>query len=199
MRARGPVSILLSALLILAVAGCTDDPLAQQYREGTDKGYVAGDGNIITTPLAERGDPIVFDSELSDGSQISSDEYGGKVLVVNFWYASCAPCREEAPDLEELNQEFADDVSFLGVNLRDSAGTAEAFMRKFEMTFPTVLDVDNGTMTLAFAGVTAPRATPSTIVLDQEGRVSAQIMGMFDRSILRTLIAETIAEPTEAP
>ena len=53
-------------------------------------------------------------------------------------------------------------------------------------------------MTLAFAGVTAPRATPSTIVLDREGRVAAQIMGMFDPSILKTLISDAVAEPTES-
>ncbi len=85
--------MVLSALLVLSLAACTDDPLAQQYREGTEKGYVAGYGNVITTPPAERGDPIAFDAKLSDGTSISLDTYAGRVVVVNFWWALCVVIR----------------------------------------------------------------------------------------------------------
>ncbi|MGO7984058.1 TlpA disulfide reductase family protein, partial [Rhizobium johnstonii] len=52
----------------------------------------------------------------------------GDVLVVNFWYASCAPCRAEAPDLEKIHAEFdGQGATFVGVNVRDQAATAASF------------------------------------------------------------------------
>ena len=138
-RASWAVIAVVAAVLTVAT-GCTSDPLADQYREGSNKGYISGDGNVIETPLSERGDPITFAAELSDGTPVRSEDYEGSVLVVNFWFASCAPCREEAPDLEALNVEFAADAAFLGVNPQDSRETAEAFMRRFDLTFPTVTD-----------------------------------------------------------
>jgi len=48
----------------------------------------------------------------------------GVVTVMNWWYAACAPCRDEAPDLVQLSEEFADEgVQFIGVNVRDTAST----------------------------------------------------------------------------
>lgn len=188
--------IAVATVVGLALSGCASDPLAEQYRSGSSQNYIAGDGRITEFTAAKRGPAVEFTGELEDGSTVTSRNYAGKVLVVNFWYAGCPPCRAEAPDLEKIHTEFApQEVDFLGVNVRDQAATAEAFERTFGITYPTTIDVNTGTMQLAFSGVVAPNAVPTTLVLDQQGRISARILGRIpDASVLRTLIASVLAE-----
>ncbi|WP_348272526.1 TlpA disulfide reductase family protein [Rathayibacter sp. VKM Ac-2759] len=127
---------------------------------------------------------------------MAPDTYAGRVTVVNFWYAGCAPCRAEAPDLQALNEEFSDqDVAFLGVNVRDQTATATAFAGQFGISYPSIIDVNSGEMQLAFSGSVAPNAVPTTVVLDRKGRVASRILGrLADQSILRTLVNDTLAE-----
>ena len=180
---------LVAALLL---AGCTSsDSLAQQYRDGSEKGYIAGDFQIVEIPDADRGEPVVFEGVTETGETVSSDDYRGGVLVVNFWYAACGPCIVEAPMLEEVWQEYQDQgVAFLGVNTYDQPATALSFARDNNVTYPSVIDVNDGRVKLAFAQVTPIQATPTTLVIDQEGRVAARIIGQLaSASILSTLVA----------
>lgn len=101
----------------------------------------------------------------------------------------------EAKDLNKVSEATTDTAAFLGVNTRDSAANADAFVRTFGVPYDTVLDVEDNSVQLAFADRTAPNATPSTIVLDPEGRVSARILGLVDPSTLTTLIATAAATP----
>jgi thiol-disulfide isomerase/thioredoxin len=192
---RGPITAGFLAAAVL-LTGCASDPLAEQYREGSNKGYVAGDGSVTEIPQAERGDAVSFSGITEFGEPVSSDDYAGEVVVVNFWYASCAPCRAEAPDLQSLNAQFeGQGARFLGVNVRDQAPNAVAFSEKYGITYPSVIDVNDGSMQLAFSGSIPPNAVPTTLVLDQSGRVAARILGQVSEpSILETLIRDTLAE-----
>ena len=190
-------SALALAAAVIVLAGCTSsDPLAQQYREGTGQGYISGDGAYTVIAEADRGEPVEFAGLIENGDAVSSDDYRGDVLVVNFWYAGCPPCRLEAADLETLSQRFvADGVSFLGVNIYDQAPTALSFANEFGVTYPSILDVNDGSVRLAFAGQVAPNAVPTTLVLDQQGRVAARISGLLtEPSVLRSMITDVLAE-----
>ncbi|TFD44823.1 TlpA family protein disulfide reductase [Cryobacterium frigoriphilum] len=191
--ATGLLGLTAAALLL---TGCTSDPLAEQYRSGDSKGYIAGDGSITEIAVDDRGDPVDFAGLTETGDPVASADYLGEVTVVNFWYASCAPCRAEADDLQSLNAQFdGNGASFLGVNVRDQAPNALAFSETYSITYPSVLDVDDGAMQLAFSGSIPPNAVPTTLVLDTEGRVAARILGAIpEASILETLITDTIAE-----
>ncbi len=193
-----PVGRLTAALVAASflLAGCASDPLAQQYREGSSKGYIAGDGSVTEIPAAERGEPVTFKGTTESGDAVSSDDYAGEVVVVNFWYASCAPCRAEAPDLQALHEEFeGNGARFLGVNVRDQAANAVAFNESFDITYPSVIDVTDGSVQLAFSASIPPNAVPTTLVLDESGRVAARILGQVrEPSILKTLIRDAIAE-----
>lgn len=189
--------IALALVGVAILTGCTaNDSLAEQYRAGTGQGYISGDGAYTVIAAADRGEPIDFAGVIENGDTVSSDDYRGEVLVVNFWYAGCPPCRLEAPDLEALAQQFAPDgVSFLGVNIYDQAPTALSFAEEFGVTYPSILDVNDGAVRLAFAGQVAPTAVPTTLVLDQQGRVAARIAGLVSEpSVLRSMISDVLAE-----
>jgi thiol-disulfide isomerase/thioredoxin len=185
----------LATAATLLLAGCTTDQLALDYGSGGNKNYVAGDGSVLEIPPQNRADPIVFDGVTDAGDEVSSADYLGRVLVVNFWANYCAPCRVEAPELEKLSQKWADrGASFLGVNTYDEPATAQAFARNYGVTYPSVIDVHSGAVQLAFAGTVAPSALPTTIVLDGEGRVAARILGQLQSASILDAIVKTVVE-----
>jgi len=188
--------LLPAAVILLLLAGCSADPLAAQYESGTNQNYISGDGTLTVIAPDDRGDPIAFETQTDAGEPVTSADYEGEVVVINFWYAACPPCRVEAPDLEALHQEFdGEGASFLGVNVRDQAETAAGFEKEFGITYPSVIDTNDGTMLLAFAGTVAPNAVPTTLVIDKQGRVAARFLGLIEEpSTLKTIISETIAE-----
>ncbi|MGH1549934.1 peroxiredoxin family protein [Leifsonia poae] len=185
------------AVAAIALTGCTsNDSLANQYRSGSGQNYIAGDGTVSEYAAGNRGEPVSFSGKLQNGDTVTSKDYAGKVLVVNFWYAGCPPCRVEAPDLQSLSEKYAaQGVGFLGVNLYDSVQTAASFEKDKGVTYPSVLDRDTGSVLLAFSKTVPPKATPTTLVVDKEGRVAARILGAIpDKSILDTLISDAVAE-----
>ena len=189
------IVIFIVGSLALSLAGCTSDPLADQFRSGDSKNYIAGDGTVTEFAIDQRPTYLPFTGETESGMQLSSDAFEGQVVVMNWWYAACAPCRAEAPDLQALSEEFADQgVQFVGVNVRDTAATALAFDRNFGITFPSIIDAQSGSVSLAFQGVVSPQAVPTTIVIDKNGQVASRILGRIDASILRTLIKTVVAE-----
>lgn len=183
-RRRGTLTSAAALLVALVVTGCSDssnDDLAGQYKSGTTQNYVSGDGAVTQVPPAGRADPISFDVTTSDGTRFNSDALAGTVVVINFWYASCPPCRAEAKHLNAVNDRFQDqDVQFIGVNVRDQQSTAEAFERRFNVSYPSIIDANEGRMQLALSGQVAPNAVPTTIVLDTKGRVAARVLGAID-------------------
>lgn len=186
----------LAAVIAVSLTACAADPVAQQYLDGDGKGYISADGAVKEVPIEERGEPVVFGGVTEDGEQFDSADIAGDVTVVNFWYAGCAPCRVEAGDLEAVWQEYSDeDVSFVGINIYDQADTARSFAKTYGVTYPSIMDVDSGSAKLAFASETPIQATPTTLVLDKQGRVAAHIIGPVDgTSILSTLVGDALAE-----
>jgi peroxiredoxin len=190
----GAITVVMAAAILLSA--CTTNSLADQYRAGSNKNYIAGDGSVTEITKANRQAPVDFTGTLESGVTTTPADYRGRVLVLNFWYAGCAPCRAEAPDLQSLWTKYQDQgVSFLGVNIRDQLSTATGFATTYGITYPSVIDANTGSMQLAFSGTVAPNAVPTTLVLDTQGRVSARILGRIpDSSVLDALI-KTALEP----
>lgn len=176
-----------SALLLTACA--PDNSLSAQARDGGNKNYIAGDGSVSEFAPGSRGEPVQLSGQLYDGKTVESADWQDKVVVLNFWYAACTPCRVEAPALEELHQEFKDqDVLFYGVNLRDSRATAAAFERSFGTTYPS-FDSESGIL-LALTEYVPPQSVPTTMVLDRKARVAARILGVAEKGTLKALISD---------
>lgn len=185
----------IGAAVALVVTGCSSNSLVAQYQSGSNKNYISGDGTVTEIKPADRKNSVEFTAETDQGRSISRKSYQGRVVVLNFWYASCPPCRVEAPDLESLSKKYDDrGVQFIGVNVRDEADTARAFARSFKMTYPSVVDAADAKVQLALAGQRGPNATPTTMVLDQKGRVAARVLGEVNKSVLDTLISDTLKE-----
>jgi thiol-disulfide isomerase/thioredoxin len=189
-------SVLSAAIAVAVLSGCTATALQQQYQNGDNKGYISGSGVTEVKP-DQRKAPVVFSGKTEDGTTFSSADHKGDVIVVNFWYAGCPPCRLEAKSLEKLNTQFAGrGVDFIGVNTRDDGPTAVSYDQRFGVSYPSILDAQDGAAQLAFSGTYRPNSTPTTIILDKQGRVAARIEGPVNDqpSTVSTLIDSALAE-----
>jgi peroxiredoxin len=193
---RGRAAVTGALVSVLLLAGCANDPLAEQYKDGTESNYISGDGVYKEFEPSERGDAVSYEGISDEGNPISSEDYAGEVYVANFWYAGCPPCRVEAADLQTLSEDYASKgVSFVGVNTYDQAETSRAFARKFGVTYPSILDANDVAVQFAFSGSVAPNAVPTTLVIDREGRVAARWSGLLsDPSILEAMIDRVLDE-----
>ena len=189
-------AVALAALLLLTACTGGNDGLVEQYQQGGDKGYISGDGTVQEIAPADRGDAVAFTGTAVDGSTVTSTDYAGDVLVLNFWYAGCGPCRAEASTLEDTYQQVSPQgARFLGVNIYDGPEQATAFEQTYGITYPSLIAKEDADLKLAFIDWTPLQSVPITLVLDKQGRVAARFIGQIESgSILRTVVDDVLAE-----
>lgn len=190
----GAAGLSAGALLLAACGSDTSSRYGDSGGGDGENGFVSGDGVTTEIEPDDRADPVDFSGTTYEGKAFASADERGSVLVLNVWYASCAPCRKEAPDLVEIANDYAaKGVSFVGVNVRDEKGPAVAFQKKYKIPYPSLPDLDSKIL-YALRGQVSPNAVPSTLVLDTKGRVAARISGAADPSILRSMIDTVVGE-----
>ena len=153
-----------------------------------EESFVSGDGSTTFIKIPDRKiAPAIT------GMTLSGDNYTYKkdrVAVVNVWASWCSPCRAEAPTLVALANKYTD-VAFIGILTRDNPANAEAFERRFNIPYPTIID---DSILIGFKGSLPANAIPSTVVLDKSGRVAARISGVVTVASLSELIEKVSAE-----
>ena len=175
-------AVVFAAAALLSACSSTDPNAATA-------GYVSGDGSIQILDTGARNAAPAITGTTLQGAPFDLSAWRGKVVVVNFWGSWCAPCATEAGGLEGAYQATkADGVHFLGVAIRDSAANALSFQRKFDVSYPSLLD--DGSIVLDFRGAMSVGSTPTTYVLDKQGRIAARVLGPVDKSTLVGMIQQ---------
>jgi cytochrome c biogenesis protein CcmG/thiol:disulfide interchange protein DsbE len=132
--------------------------------------------------------PVLEGADLAGGTLTSSD-YAGRVVVVNFWATSCAPCRREQPILSAAQSRAGDDGPFfIGVNHREGEDAARAYLDEFDVRYPSLGD-PAGDIAYRF-GVPF---LPTTVVIDADGRLRYRIAGAIDEETLDDLLSRVTA------
>lgn len=188
----------LAALLIIAalgcgaLAGCTSGSGRGNQPGGSDNRYVPGDGATVEFPVDQRKPAPAISGTTLGGATYRLADHRGSVVVINFWASWCPPCRLEASYLEQAYQATKDSgVTFLGVNSRDGKSEALSFARQ-RFSYPNLFD-PSGRVALRF-GAAAP-SLPSTLIIDRDGRLAADIHAPVQTDSLTDLIERIAAEP----
>jgi thiol-disulfide isomerase/thioredoxin len=188
-------AVVAGVLTVLGLtAGCTGSHAVSQDVDGSN-GFQAGDASTRWVTSGDRDQVQGVTGPLLDGSEFDLASWRGHVVVVNFWGSWCGPCHDEAKALEQVYRDSAGQgVEFVGIDVRDDQASARNFVRTKHVTYPTVFDASN-LLALRFRGV-PPNATPTTIVLDRQGRIAARHSGAILYTQLRAVVARALAERT---
>jgi thiol-disulfide isomerase/thioredoxin len=185
------VSRRLAALAAISLlAGC-----GSVGSGGSTGGYVSGDRTITVVPVADRQPAPELSGVDLNGTRLSSDDLlrTHRVLVVNVWGSWCGPCRREAPVLSAVSKQYAKrGVAFLGLLSRDKPAAASAFVRRFDLNYPSLQD-RGGRLQLRFAETLPSQGIPTTWVIDRHGRVAARVLVEVTKPTLVGLIDDELA------
>jgi peroxiredoxin len=152
--------------------------------------YVDGSTDAVLYAAGHRPMAPDFTGTTLTGSRLNFASYRGKVVVLNFWGSWCVPCREEASTLAAAAALYrSSGVDFLGVDVRDTTASAEAFTRSFGVTYPSVSD-QSSAITLDFTAVVPVAATPTTLVIDRTGHIAGAVFGSTTYPQLTTILAK---------
>ena len=175
----------------LALAGCTG---GSGLSSGNGQGFVSSDGSAQVIDEADREAAPDLSGTTLEGDELSLSDYDGKVVVLNLWGSWCAPCRSEAPVLQEVYEaQRADGVQLVGLNTRDNADAARAFQRTYGITYPSLEDYE-GALGLQMSEVVPLNGIPWTVIVDREGRVAARVLGGVKYSTLSDLVEQVTSE-----
>ena len=111
-------------------------------------GIVVAVGSEATDPLMsydERSAPGFELPGLADPADIVSLAGADGPVLVNIWASWCVPCRREMPLLQEAHEEYADRVTFIGVNHQDQRDGALEFLRETGVTYRSGFDPQGST------------------------------------------------------
>jgi thiol-disulfide isomerase/thioredoxin len=194
-----PVIVTLAAgTMFLGISACSSDAgsIAAQARSGDGKGYVSGDGTIERLAPDERSSPLTLSGTTFRGTPWKVASARNYVLVLNVWGQWCGPCVAEMPHLQQVWSQLSaagQPVQFMGINYRDGVQTARAFLRANKITYPSLRD-DGGRTLLALRG--KANTTPTTLVLDRQGRIAARVSGPVSAATLSGLVSDVLSEGT---
>jgi cytochrome c biogenesis protein CcmG/thiol:disulfide interchange protein DsbE len=128
------------------------------------------------------GSPVPdFQLTALDGSPMRLADHRNEIVVLNFFASWCAPCRQEAAELEQTWRDYQDrGVQFFGIAYQDAASKAQAFLDEFNASYPSALDP--GDRTARAYGVTG---VPETFIIDQQGHLVHHFIGAVTQSQLQ--------------
>jgi len=172
------MKLILALVAVITLTSCS----AGGTSSNSENAYVSGDGSAIVLNESERVLAPTLSGKTLDGTSFNSEP--GKITVVNVWASWCSPCRAEAPTLEEFAINNPD-IQFVGILTRDNLTSALSFVKRFKLTYPTLID---DAIIPSFRGTLPANAIPTTIVIDTDGRVAARISGQVTVATMREVL-----------
>lgn len=172
--------LLLTSLSIFVLAGLAACQKAEEptLAATASEPEPAPAASVAVSDLPELGEAPAWTLTRLDGTQLSSTDLAGKVVVIDFWATWCPPCRAEIPGYIAMQDEMRENgVVIVGVSLdEDGPGVVRKFADDWEMNYELVMGDEE--MVAAFGGV---RAIPTTFLIDRNGQVRHRKEGMMHR------------------
>jgi peroxiredoxin len=125
-----------------------------------------------------------------DGKTVSSADYKGKVVLLDFWATWCPPCKAEIPGFVAMQKAYGEQgLVVVGVSLdEEGARVLKPFMQQFGIIYPVVLG--DAKTAQAFGGV---RSIPTTFIISREGKIVGQHVGFADKAEFEKAILPLLA------
>jgi thiol-disulfide isomerase/thioredoxin len=172
----------LGAIGVLGVALVVVLALVVRRAPGDGSGGVdIADGTtseLVVQLLRNPIDVAPFTVTDLDGRTISSDDWRGKVVLVNFWATWCPPCIAEIPDLIRLQDKYREHLVVIGVSEDEiPPDGVKRFAEERNVNYPIVMSTAE--LQQRFKGIVA---LPTTFALDREGRIVQKHVGLLSHA-----------------
>ena len=129
--------------------------------------------SLRDTSAKEGGRAPQFTLVTNAGRHVTPEQFGGKVLVLNFWATWCGPCNEELPHVQKMAREFANEpFTVISISWDSDEGKWKDFIAKHEMTWLQYRDADHK-LSERF-GI---NAIPHYFTIDSDGVLTAEMLG----------------------
>jgi cytochrome c biogenesis protein CcmG/thiol:disulfide interchange protein DsbE len=144
---------------------------------------------LLTYGVASVGPDTSLDEALQAGERVEAPvrdlprlgaegtgslaDHRGTVVVLNVWASWCEPCKSEMPLLQRTHERIARrDGMVLGIDTQDASEAALAFLREYEIEFPSLRDRDR-----EYGRALGVSGYPETFLVDRAGRIAAHRVG----------------------
>jgi thiol-disulfide isomerase/thioredoxin len=145
---------------------------------------------LVKNPMAA---PPLAMQDLN-GNPVSSADWAGKVVLLNFWATWCPPCRKEIPELIGLQKKYGKRLLVIGISEdEDGPDKVRQFAKDNQINYPIVMATPE--LIDAYGGVPA---LPTTFVLNQQGRVVQKHAGLYPEDSYHREIQVLLDLPTDA-
>ncbi|PWF43362.1 peroxiredoxin family protein [Massilia glaciei] len=125
------------------------------------------------------------------GQKVTTESLRGRVVMVNFWATSCATCVKEMPQMVDTYNKFkGQGLEFVAVTMAyDPPNYVVNFAETRKLPFKVAMDT-SGEIAKAFGDVTL---TPTTFLIDKEGKIIRRYVGEPDFNALHELLQKALA------
>lgn len=186
------VAVVLAGLWVVRGTPWTADATGRDSGDSGDSGIV--EPGLTLYPAGDRDPSPPLQGRTLDDEAFNLEDLKSHVVVINVWGSWCGPCRSETPGLVRVANKVADKgVRFVGINTRDSAAGARAFVKNYNVPYPSVFD-PAGQALLPFRDVIPSAAIPSSVILDRDGNVATRVIGAVDDATLAGIVDDLLAE-----
>lgn len=124
-------------------------------------------GSLRETVVVAGDSAPDFTVTTDSGKQVSVENFGGRLLVLNFWATWCPPCINELPALNQMAEELkSSGVVVVGISVDKDKAAYDRFMKRVRLNFETARDPE--------ANIAADYGTfkyPETYVISRDGKV----------------------------
>ena len=129
------------------------------------------------------------------GTAVTLADYRGKVVLLNFWATWCGPCQIEIPWFIEFEQKYkARDFAVLGVSFDDDGWkSVRPYIAAHKINYRIMIGTEK--MSQLYGGVDS---LPTTFIVDRQGRIAAQHVGLVDKSDYQNEILKLLDDQKRA-
>ena len=150
--------VIIGIALVIAVSGCSSNST----------------GDVKRWPKTS-----VID--VATSSRITTEDFiEDKVTLINLWALWCAPCREELPRLQNVSENYGEDISVIGINIGDDLKKTTSYIQEAGLLFPMYWDESGDLLT----ALKIP-SVPATLAVDPDGKITWFHLGALSEQELK--------------
>ena len=179
-----------SLVFTLFLSSCTDKSKEATTVISDDGSFndlkIQSNSKYTLTTTKEESINLEFKNQI-----LSSKDYEGKIILLNFWATWCKPCIEEMPSFNNLSQKYKDKFIIIGILFERNKDKKELndFIIKYKIKFPITLGEENFRIAKAFDDVSM---IPESFLFDKNGKLVKKFLGKIEEKDLEFFIKNNI-------